>query len=87
MSNTLPNIHYICTKEEAKKLIESIENFWLGNCRCRKARGSCRRSPVEVCGGFSRKFINGPEAASFKEINREEMERIVNHPPLTANAV
>jgi Na+-translocating ferredoxin:NAD+ oxidoreductase subunit B len=77
VNEKLPNIHYICTKEEAKKLIDSVENFWLGNCRCRKARGSCQRSPAEVCVGFTPKFMNGPEAASFKEINRSEMERVL----------
>lgn len=51
MNNELP-LHFVCTYEEAKRLIEENNTFWLSNCGCREERSGCKRSRIDVCLGF-----------------------------------
>lgn len=45
-------LHFVCTYEEAKRLIEKNDSFWISDCGCREERSGCKRSRVDVCLGF-----------------------------------
>jgi len=71
MSSDEINIHYVSTHEEAKKIIESKEQFFISNCGCREERGNnCQRSKIDVC----LQFIQGPTSgsATLRETSLEE---------------
>jgi NAD-dependent dihydropyrimidine dehydrogenase PreA subunit len=43
------NMHYVCSHEEARRLIEDQSGFRLTNCGCREEAGGCERSRTDVC--------------------------------------
>jgi ferredoxin len=43
------NLHYVCSHEEARRLIEAQSGFRLTNCSCREEAGGCKRSRTDVC--------------------------------------
>lgn len=45
-------IHYVCTHDEAERLIRSAKSFSMSNCGCREARGGCGQSRMDVCLSF-----------------------------------
>lgn len=45
-------IHYVCTHEEAERLIRASSFFSLCNCGCRESQGTCGRSRMDVCLSF-----------------------------------
>ena len=49
MSEDQIPIHYVCTHERARELIEARKQFWVSNCGCRERRGKCERSRTDVC--------------------------------------
>lgn len=49
MSDREFNMHYVCTHDEARRLIEAQEGFRLTNCGCREEVGGCSRSRTDVC--------------------------------------
>lgn len=49
MSDATIPIHYVCTHQRARDLVEARKQFWLSNCGCREARGKCERSRMDVC--------------------------------------
>jgi ferredoxin len=50
MSETGIPIHYVCTLEEGRRLIERQTRFWVSNCGCREGNPQgCRRSRIDVC--------------------------------------
>lgn len=52
MSWTEPVSHAVCTKDEARGIIEGLEQFWVSTCWCREEKGKCARSPMDVCLSF-----------------------------------
>lgn len=49
VENEIP-IHYVCTHDEAKELINKNKNFWACNCGCREGnKKGCKRSRIDVC--------------------------------------
>jgi NAD-dependent dihydropyrimidine dehydrogenase PreA subunit len=43
-------IHYVCTHDEAKELINKHNRFWVSNCGCREGNEKkCQRSRIDVC--------------------------------------
>ncbi len=48
-ASTGPAMHYVCTHDEARALIDARQSFWVCNCGCREARGGCARSRIDVC--------------------------------------
>ena len=68
-------IHYVCTHEKAKQLVESHSKFWVSNCGCREGRGSCARSRMDVCLMF---YPSDPGSGSGKqEIPRQGAQAIL----------
>lgn len=63
------SMHYVCTYNEARDLIDRQERFWVANCGCREKTGGCSRSRLDLCISFK------PEAASggsgHRKINRK----------------
>lgn len=53
MGDTSIPIHYVCTHQRARELIEANRQFWVSNCGCREGRGKCERSRMDVCLMFS----------------------------------
>ena len=49
MSQNNLHIHYVCTHDEAEKLIKGNDQFWVSNCGCREGKGHCSRSRIDVC--------------------------------------
>lgn len=45
-------IHYVCTHEEAERLIRASNWFSISNCGCRESRGACGQSRMDVCLSF-----------------------------------
>lgn len=67
--------HYVCTHDEARRLVDREPSFWLSNCGCREGRGHCERSRIDVCLQF-RSDAAAP-ATGRREITRDEVERIL----------
>jgi len=42
-------IHYVCTLEEARRLVAGRRDFWVSNCGCREGRGGCKRTRMDLC--------------------------------------
>ncbi|KPL05007.1 MAG: hypothetical protein AMJ73_02890 [candidate division Zixibacteria bacterium SM1_73] len=67
--------HYVCTREQAKKIVGQHDRFWVSNCGCREDRGRCDRSRIDVCLMF-RDDIPGSGGSDRKEISRDDVEEI-----------
>ncbi len=74
MSDSEIPFHYVCTKQEARQLVESHDRFWVSNCGCREKKGDCRRSRMDVCLVFNHEF--GGTGSGLHEISRDEVEAI-----------
>lgn len=47
-------IHYVCTHDEVRELINKTEKFWVSNCGCREGNEKkCQRSRIDVCLSFT----------------------------------
>lgn len=64
--------HYVCTHEEARRLVDRETHFWLSVCGCREGRGHCERSRMDVCLQF-RADAAAP-ATNRRVISRVEVE-------------
>ena len=42
-------MHYVCTHEEAKELIDKNNRYFVSNCGCREGKGNCERSGMDLC--------------------------------------
>ena len=49
MDNADLAMHYVCTHERARQLVDAQEHFWVSNCGCRESRGGCARSRMDLC--------------------------------------
>lgn len=70
MRSGVPSRHSVCTKDEARALIESRERFIIADCWCRLERGRCVRSPMDVCLHFREHDSVNPSGRH--EAGREE---------------
>lgn len=68
--------HYVCTRDEARKIVDSHNRFWVSNCGCREERGDCARSRIDLCLMFSDDTV-GSGGSNRKEISRAEVEEIL----------
>jgi len=69
-------MHYVCTKSEAENLIKKQKKFGMTICRCRKAKGACKRSRKDVCLYFIEDSSN--KKYSPKEISPAAAKDILN---------
>jgi ferredoxin len=68
-------MHYVCTLDEAKALIEKHDKFWVSNCGCREGAGGCQQSRMDVCLMFSNN--GGASGSDLHEITRAEVDEII----------
>lgn len=68
------SMHYVCTHDEAKRLIEKNKEFWVSNCGCRESQKSCKRSRIDVCLGFKEGQTSTDHG--LKELTREDAMEI-----------
>jgi ferredoxin len=76
MSQQELHMHYVCTHDEAKKLMESHDQFWVSNCGCREPKGNCARSRMDVCLMFS--GDGGSSGSGKKEITTAQAWAILD---------
>jgi Pyruvate/2-oxoacid:ferredoxin oxidoreductase delta subunit len=76
MSDDVFAMHYVCTPDEARKLINKHERFWVCNCGCREGRGFCTRSRIDVCLMFRNDI--GASGSGLKEISYGQVEMILD---------
>lgn len=67
-------LHFVCTREEARRLVREHDRFWVCNCGCREGRGICRRSRIDVCLMFA--DAAGSSGSNKHEITPAEVESI-----------
>jgi ferredoxin len=68
-------MHYVCTHERARQLVDAHQRFWVCNCGCRESHATCARSRMDLCLMFT---PDDPDSGSGKrEITRAEVERIL----------
>ena len=75
MDENVVALHYVCTRDKAKALIDSHTRFWVSNCGCRELRGNCARSRIDVCLQF--RPVTAASPSGLKEISRAEAEEIL----------
>jgi Pyruvate/2-oxoacid:ferredoxin oxidoreductase delta subunit len=69
--------HYVCTWEEARKLVSQRQRFWVENCGCREKKpGGCQRSRMDLCLMF-RGDVQVSSGSSKKEVSRAEVDEIL----------
>jgi len=42
-------MHYVCTHDKARQLVQAHQRFWVCNCGCRESQGGCARSRLDLC--------------------------------------
>jgi ferredoxin len=75
MDKRRASLHYVCTREEAAKLIADFDRFWISNCGCRESRGKCERSRIDLCLQFCES--TAADGSGIREATREEAEAIL----------
>jgi ferredoxin len=64
------NMHFVCTREEAKELIEKQSDFWIANCGCREGNPNhCQQSRNDVCLWFE-----GANESGFSGVRKASKE-------------
>jgi Pyruvate/2-oxoacid:ferredoxin oxidoreductase delta subunit len=75
MSQDGSPVHYVCTRGEAADLIDAAWEFWVCNCGCREAKGSCGRSRHDVCLMFA---DAGSSGSGKRRIDRVDAEAVLS---------
>jgi len=68
------HFHYVCTHDEAHRIADGSERYWVSNCGCREPRGDCQRSRMDVC--LFLKPDMGGTGSGFKEVDRDFVDGI-----------
>lgn len=63
------SFHYVCTWEEARKIAEEHERYWVSDCGCREGGPGCKRSRVDVCLFFDDTEMTGT-GTNFHKVDR-----------------
>lgn len=71
MQEQEPNFHYVCTLDEARRIVDEFDEYWISNCECREKRGPCQRSGLFLCLQFKEKTAavgTGKRPATKREV-------------------
>ncbi len=68
--------HFVCTHDQARKLIDQYNEYYIAICGCRQGRGSCSHSRMDVCLMFNAAFTTGTEK---RPATRAEALKILTH--------
>lgn len=80
-------LHFVCTRDEAERIIADHDEFWIGECGCRAKRLKCERSQHDVClefypqtaaDGIGRKQVTSEDAAKLLGVAKSN--RLVTRP-------
>ncbi|MBU7025472.1 MAG: 4Fe-4S binding protein [Theionarchaea archaeon] len=69
------HFHFVCTRDEAREIIDQHDRFWVSNCGCREGGLGCNRSRMDVCLFFDTQM--GGTGSNFREVDREFVEGIL----------
>ena len=72
---TGPAMHFVCTRDEARTLVDARHEFWVCNCGCRERKGECARSRADVCLEFSP--ATEASGSGRRAISRVDVEEIL----------
>ena len=68
-------LHFVCTLDEARKIIDEQDRCWVSNCACREHRGPCKRSRMDVCLQFAAK--TAADGSHKKKASKATADRIL----------
>jgi ferredoxin len=77
MSWNPPVDHLVCTKDEAREIVEGLDEFWVSVCWCREEKGRCARSPMDVCLSFSENSPANP--SGIRKIPKDEALTLIEN--------
>jgi ferredoxin len=67
--------HFVCTREEARTIIDHHSLYWVSNCGCREGGSGCSYSRMDVCLFFDPEM--GGTGSGLKEVDRNFVEGIL----------
>ena len=67
------HFHFVCTREEAREIIDQHNRFWVSNCGCREGRSGCKRSRMDLCLFFDTQM--GGTGSNFREVVGRSVRR------------
>ena len=80
-------MHYVCTTDQARQIVQGRQQFWVSNCGCRESRGHCARSRMDVCLIFNEADPGsgaGKKAVSYADVQdilaEARTKRLVSRP-------
>ena len=76
MPDTGKQMHFVCTREELKQVVDKLQRFWVQNCGCREDRGGCKRSRTDVCLTWV-ESSEGSGGSGRREVSRKEVMAIL----------
>ncbi|MFO7652010.1 MAG: 4Fe-4S binding protein [bacterium] len=76
MNDNRPNLHFVCTHDEARELIGKETEFYVGECGCRAKGPGCARSKKDVCLEFH--AITAAEGKGRRKVSRGEALALVD---------
>ncbi|MBI2519839.1 MAG: 4Fe-4S binding protein [Bdellovibrio sp.] len=80
----MAELHYVCTIDQAEKLINEQKQYYVVDCGCRLEKGKCAQSRMDVCLQFTPTFMK--ENKSLREIGIKEVQTIIQE-AIKANLV
>ncbi|MGD2247921.1 MAG: 4Fe-4S binding protein [Candidatus Methanofastidiosia archaeon] len=75
------HFHVVCTRDEARKIIDNHKKYWVSNCGCRESGPGCNRSRMDVCLFFDTHM--GGTGSNFKEVDNTFVEGILQEAETT----
>ena len=69
-------LHYVCTRDKARSLIEARTRYWVSDCGCREVQGGCKRSRMDVCLQF--REVTAASPTGLKEVRLRDVEAILD---------
>jgi NAD-dependent dihydropyrimidine dehydrogenase PreA subunit len=67
-------LHFVCTLEEARRMVVDHDYYWVCDCACREHRGPCKRSRTDVCLQFASK--TAADGSHKKKVSKSEVDGI-----------
>lgn len=69
------HFHFVCSRDEARNIVDQHSRYWVSNCGCRENGPGCSRSRMDVCLFFDTEM--GGTGSGFREVDREFVEGIL----------
>ncbi len=69
------HFHFVSTREEARRIIDDQERYWVSNCGCREGGSGCERSRMDLCLFFDTAMTG--TGTDFREVDHAFVEGIL----------